>query len=216
MSSDASHARERAGSVGGLFVVSAPSGAGKTTLVEELVRRVPGLVRSRSYTSRSPRPGEVAGVDYHFVSREAFEGMIARGEFLEWADVFGDLKGTSRIDTERLLTAGHDVVLVIDVQGARQVRERGIPHVSVFVLPPSFAALEARLRGRQQDSEEAMRCRLDTARQEMAAHPAYDYLVVNDEFDQALAHLQAIVVAERCRRERMGAAVDAIVATFDT
>ena len=201
---------------GRLFVVSAPSGAGKTTLVEELVRRVPGLVRSRSYTSRPPRPGEVKGVDYHFVSRETFERMVARGEFLEWADVFGDLKGTSLGDTQRLLADGHDVVLVIDVQGARQIREQRLPHVSVFVLPPSFGALEARLRGRKQDSDEAIRRRLVTARDEMAAYRAYDYLVVNDDFEAAVTRLQAIVEAERCRRERVGPTVDAIVATFDT
>jgi guanylate kinase len=215
MSSDDARGVERSGTVGGLFVVSAPSGAGKTTLVEELVRRVPGLVRSRSYTSRPPRPGEVRGVDYNFVSREAFEAMVARGEFLEWATVFGDLKGTSRLDTDRLLAEGHDVVLVIDVQGARQIRHHGLPHVSIFVLPPSLAVLETRLRGRQQDTEEAMRRRLNTAREELAAYQGYDYLVVNDDFDDALARLQAIVVAERCRRDRMGRAVDAIIATFD-
>lgn len=201
---------------GRLFVVSAPSGTGKTTLVEELVRRVPGLVRSRSYTSRPPRPGETQGVDYNFVSREAFEEMIARGEFLEWADVFGDLKGTSLLDTKRLLADGHDVVLVIDVQGAQQVREQGLRHVSVFVLPPSSSVLEARLRGRKQDSEEAIGRRLATARQEMKAFVAYDYLVVNDDFEAAVSRLEAVVVAERCRRDRLGSTVDAIVASFDT
>jgi guanylate kinase len=216
MSSEGARSLQHDGTGGRLFVVSAPSGAGKTTLVEELVRRVPGLVRSRSYTSRPPRPGEVGGVDYHFVSRQVFEGMVARGEFLEWADVFGDLKGTSVGDTKRLLAEGHDVVLVIDVQGARQIREQGLPHVSVFVLPPSFAVLESRLRGRQQDSEDAMHRRLVTARDEMAAYRAYDYLVVNDDFEAALARLQAIVLAERCRRDRVGPTVDAIVATFET
>ncbi len=134
-----------------LFVVSAPSGTGKTTVVERLVEICPNLQRSRSYTSRPARPGESDGVDYNFISRPAFEGMVARGEFLEWADVFGNLYGTARRDTEASLAAGRDVVLVIDVQGARQVRERTEGAVGIFVLPPSFEALETRLRGRCQD-----------------------------------------------------------------
>jgi guanylate kinase len=146
-----------------LFVVSAPSGTGKTTVVERLVGRLPDIELSRSYTSRQARAGEQDGVDYHFVTRDRFEAMIAAGEFLEWADVFGNLYGTCGPETERLLSAGRDVVLVIDVQGAQQVRECGLAFVSIFVLPPSFTALEQRLRGRSKDSDAAIRRRLDVA-----------------------------------------------------
>jgi guanylate kinase len=136
-----------------LFIVSAPSGAGKTTLVERLVETTPHLQMSRSYTSRAARQGEANGVDYNFVSRDAFLAMVARNEFLEWADVFGNFYGTSALDTERLLAAGDDVVLVIDVQGARQIRRRGLSLSTVFVMPPSSAVLERRLRGRSKDDE---------------------------------------------------------------
>src|SRR5207253_8700069 len=121
-----------------LFIVSAPSGAGKTTLVERLVEQTPQLKMSRSYTSRRARQGEHDGVDYNFVSRDRFEAMIAAGEFLEWADVFGNLYGTSAVDTRRVLASGNDVVLVIDVQGARQVRQREVDAISIFVMPPSY------------------------------------------------------------------------------
>src|SRR5215469_15573535 len=139
-----------------LFVVSAPSGTGKTTVVERLVERMPDLVLSRSYTSRPAREGERDGVDYNFVSRARFLQMIEAGEFLEHADVFGNFYGTHAGDTEKVLKDGHDVVLVIDVQGARQVRERGLALVSVFVLPPSYPVLEQRLRGRSKDSADAI------------------------------------------------------------
>lgn len=199
---------------GALFVVSAPSGTGKTTVVERLVEICPNLQRSRSYTSRSVRPGESEGVDYNFISRPAFEGMIARGEFLEWADVFGNLYGTARRDTEASLAAGRDVVLVIDVQGARQVRERTEGAVGIFVLPPSFEALETRLRGRCQDEPAAIERRLDTARSEVSAVTEYEYVVVNDELDRCVAELAAIVTAERARRSRRAPEIDAIVRTF--
>ena len=142
-----------------LFLVSAPSGTGKTTIVERLVQVVPRLRMSRSYTSRMARAGEQDGVDYNFISRAQFEAMIAQHAFLEWADVFGNYYGTSGADTEKVLTTGEDVVLVIDVQGARQVRGRGIETVGVFVLPPSAAVLETRLRGRSKDTEEQIRRR---------------------------------------------------------
>jgi guanylate kinase len=198
-----------------LFIVSAPSGAGKTTLVERLVEVTPRLRMSRSYTSRAPRPGEQNGVDYNFVARTLFEQMAAAGEFLEWADVFGNLYGTRRDDTEQLLASGDDVVLVIDVQGARQVRERGAAAVTVFVMPPSASVLEARLRGRSKDREEDIRRRLDTASAEVAAYADYDFIVMNDDFDHAVEQLRAIVIAERCRRSRMGAIADEIVQTFE-
>lgn len=197
-----------------LFIVSAPSGAGKTTLVERLVERTPCLKMSRSYTSRLARQGEADGVDYNFVSRDRFEAMIAADEFLEWADVFGNLYGTSAADTERLLVAGDDVVLVIDVQGARQVRARGIAVTSVFVMPPSAAALEQRLRGRSKDSEAAIQRRLQVAREEVASYTEYDFIVVNDDVEGAVQRLQSVVLAARTRLDHMRVAGENIVRTF--
>jgi guanylate kinase len=197
-----------------LFIVSAPSGAGKTTLVERLVEQVPHLRMSRSYTSRAAREGEVDGVDYNFVTRERFEAMVAVGEFLEWADVFGNLYGTSAADTERTLETGSDMVLVIDVQGARKVRRRGIETTAVFVMPPSFEVLEKRLRGRSKDSDEAVTRRLQIARQEVASFAEYDFVVINDELTAAVDRLRSIVVAERARLKCMRGEADAIVKTF--
>jgi guanylate kinase len=197
-----------------LFIVSAPSGAGKTTLVERLVEQTPRLRMSRSYTSRAARQGETDGVDYNFVTRPAFEGMVAAGEFLEWADVFGNLYGTRTADTAQWLDAGEDVVLVIDVQGARKVRTSGIATTTIFVMPPSAAVLEQRLRGRSQDSEPAIQRRLQTARDEVAAFEEYDFIVVNDELTAAVDRLRGIVIAERARLARMRRAVQEMVRTF--
>ena len=197
-----------------LFIVSAPSGTGKTTLVERLVRIVPGLVRSRSYTSRSPRPGEQDGVDYNFVDAERFASMAAAGGFLEWAEVFGNRYGTGVADTERHRQAGRDVVLVIDVQGAQRVRERGVDAVSIFVLPPSYRELEQRLGRRGSADPVQLRRRLDTARREVAASGRYDYLVVNDDLDRCCAQLQSIIVAERLKTATADDAVTGIVAAF--
>jgi guanylate kinase len=197
-----------------LFIVSAPSGAGKTTLVERLVECVPRLRMSRSYTSRAARPGETDGVDYNFVTRERFEEMIAAGDFLEWAEVFGNLYGTCATDTERMLVAGDDVVLVIDVQGAWQVRRKGIAATTIFVMPPSFAVLEQRLRGRSKDAEAAIQRRLQVARDEVASFSDYDYVVINDELDGSVGQLRAIVLAERARLGRMQAVADQVLRTF--
>ena len=197
-----------------LFIVSAPSGAGKTTLVERLVEHVRHLRMSRSYTSRAARQGETDGVDYNFVTRDRFEAMAAAGEFLEWADVFGNLYGTRAADTDAILGAGDDVVLVIDVQGARKVRTRGLQTCAVFVMPPSFVVLEQRLRGRSKDSEAAIQRRLQVARDEVAAFAEYDFVVVNDEVTAAVDRLRGIVVAERARLKRMHAEAETIVRTF--
>ncbi len=202
------------GGHGLLFIVSAPSGAGKTTIVERLVEQMPHLKLSRSYTSRDARQGETDGVDYNFVSRSEFEIRRDRGEFLEWADVFGNLYGTSRADTETLLATGDDVVLVIDVQGARQVRRSGIPLITVFVMPPSFAVLEQRLRGRSKDSDGAIQRRLQVARDEVASFADYDYVVLNDELTAAVDRLRGIVLAERARMERMRPVAQSVVHTF--
>jgi guanylate kinase len=197
-----------------LFIVSAPSGAGKTTLVERLVEQTPHLRLSRSYTSRPARDGEADGVDYNFVTRERFEAMVAVGEFLEWADVFGNLYGTSAADTDRSLDSGFDLVLVIDVQGARKVRRRGIETSAVFVMPPSLDVLERRLRGRSKDSEAAIQRRLKVAREEVAAFAEYDFVVVNDELTAAVDRLRSIVLAERARFRRMRGDAEKIVRTF--
>jgi guanylate kinase len=205
---------ERTDGRGLLFIVSAPSGAGKTTLVERLVEQTPNLRMSRSYTSREARAGETDGVDYNFVTRERFEAMVAVGEFLEWADVFGNLYGTSAADTDRLLEGGFDVVLVIDVQGARKVRRRGVETTAVFVMPPSLLVLEQRLRGRSKDSDEAIRHRLAVARDEVASYAEYDFVVVNDELTAAVDRLRSIVVAQRARLRCMRGVADGIFRTF--
>jgi guanylate kinase len=199
---------------GRLFIVSAPSGTGKTTLVERLVQIVPNLRMSRSYTSRAARIGEQHGVDYNFVTREHFERMVHAGDFLEWADVFGNYYGTCARDTESLLASGEDVVLVIDVQGARQVRSRGIETVGIFVLPPSAEILEQRLRGRSKDSEEQIARRLRVACSEVPEFAQYEYVVVNDELDAAVDRLRAIILAERARVKAMRTAAAEIVGTF--
>jgi len=197
-----------------LFVISAPSGTGKTTVVERLVQLVPGLALSRSYTSRPARTGETDGVDYNFVTRSNFEQMIADDVFLEWADVFGNLYGTSGSDSHRDLARGSDLLLVIDVQGARQVRLRCKDTVGVFVLPPSFSVLEQRLRGRSKDPEDAVQRRLRTARNEVAAFLEYDYVVVNDELEACVERLKAIILAERARLQSVRAEAERIVESF--
>jgi len=197
-----------------LFVVSAPSGTGKTTVVERLVQVVPGLAMSRSYTSRDLRPGETDGIDYNFITRTHFEDMVKTDAFLEWADVFGNLYGTCADDAEEELVAGRDLVLVIDVQGARQVRQRCPDTVAVFVLPPSFEVLEKRLRGRSKDSEEAMQRRLQTARDEVAAFVEYEYVVVNDALEACVDRLRSIVLAERSSLRCMRGVAERIVDNF--
>ena len=183
---------------GTLYIVAAPSGAGKTSLTRALLEREPNLELSVSYTSRAPRPNEIDGVHYHFVSRADFERMIERGEFFEHAVVHGDLKGTARAPVEKTLAQGKDVLLEIDWQGARQVREKMKDTVSIFILPPSRAELERRLRSRASDSEETILRRLADARRDLEHAGDFDYIVVNDDFDSALDEICDIV--ERRRR----------------
>jgi guanylate kinase len=197
-----------------LFIVSAPSGTGKTTLVEKLVQRIPNLCMSRSYTSRAPRAGEQDGVDYNFISRERFEAMIGGRQFLEWADVFGNYYGTCRDDSERCLADGQDLVLVIDVQGAKQVRNSGAESIGIFVLPPSAEVLEKRLRGRSKDSEAAIQKRLEMACREVGEFASYEYVIVNDELDAAVERLRAIVLAERAHVKVMRKTAENIIETF--
>ncbi|MGQ9660007.1 MAG: guanylate kinase [Thermochromatium sp.] len=204
----------RSGPRGLLFIVSAPSGAGKTSLVKALVERDPGLMLSVSCTTRPARAGEQDGVHYHFLDRERFEREIEAGAFLEYAQVFGHLYGTRAGDVCRCLDAGRDILLEIDWQGARQVRERFPEAIGVFVLPPSIEELERRLRGRGTDSDEVITHRMAEARNELAHFAEYSYLVVNDRFETALAALAAIVTAERQRlayqRPRLAALLDPI------
>lgn len=189
---------------GNLYIVSAPSGGGKTSLTRALLPRLAqhGITASISvsYTTRAPRPGEVEGEHYHFVGEPDFVGMIEAGAFLEHAHVFGRRYGTGRQRTESLLAAGEDVILDIDWQGARQVRAAIPEAVGIFILPPSVAELERRLRGRSQDSEETIAARMDEAHQELLHHDEYDYLVVNERFEQALEELVAICLQPRLRR----------------
>lgn len=184
---------------GNLFIVAAPSGSGKTSLTKALLEREPSIHLSVSYTSRAPRPGEIDGVHYHFVTREVFERMIANGEFFEYALVHGDLKGTARVAVEPFLAQGQDVLLEIDWQGAKKVREQIKAAVGIFILPPSRTELERRLRHRAQDSEATIRRRLADSREEIRHCHDFHYVVVNDVFEQALDDLRAIVRSQRLR-----------------
>ncbi len=188
-----------------LFVVSAPSGAGKTSLLRELVPADERLMASVSHATRAMRPGEHDGVHYHFVSIDRFEELVEEGAFLEHARVFDNYYGTSEAAVREPLSKGLDVVLEIDWQGASQVRRRFPEAVSVFIAPPSIVALRERLSGRGQDSEEVVNRRMADARSELSHYPEYDYLVINDDFETALAELRAIVVAERLREPRQSA-----------
>jgi guanylate kinase len=189
---------------GKLFILSAPSGAGKTTLLKRVMADLPGLAFSVSHTTRLPRAGEEDGADYHFVSRDRFEAMREQGLFLEWAEVHGNLYGTSRPAVLAQLAEGLDVVLDIDVQGAAILRKSAvIPAASLFITPPSLTELERRLRGRGTDSEETILLRLKNARVEMQAAPDYEYLIVNADLEQAVETLRAIVIAERSRGHRL-------------
>ncbi len=196
---------------GVLLIVAAPSGAGKSTLVNALLASEPALLLSISHTTRAPRPGEGEGRHYHFIDRAEFERMVAAEAFLEHAEVFGHGYGTARVPIERALQDGRDVVLEIDWQGARQVRVRKPEAASVFILPPSRAELERRLRARATDSTETIARRLAGSREEIAHAREFDYLVVNDRFEQALAELHAILLAERQRTCRAGRAHAALL-----
>ena len=187
---------------GTLYIVAAPSGAGKSSIVNAVLARDPQIALSISFTSRQPRPGERHAEHYHFVSAEEFRRMIDAGDFFEHATVHGDWKGTARQSVEPQLCAGQDVLLEIDWQGARQVRDKVPDAVSVFILPPSRAALEERMRKRAQDSEAVIRQRLAAAREEMSHYGEFDYVIVNDVFERAVEEMHAIFTASRLRRER--------------
>jgi guanylate kinase len=197
-----------------VFIISAPSGSGKTTLVSRLLASLPGLMFSVSCTTRKPRGDEVDGRSYRFVSRPDFEAMIARGEFLEWAEVFGNYYGTHRGILEEAQAQGKDLVLDIDVQGARQLRSRIPEAVSVFILAPSRQILEQRLRARGEDREDVIERRLRDAAEEIRNYSRYDYVLINRDLDDSDATLRAIVRAERVRRTRIEEEIRPILDTF--
>jgi guanylate kinase len=183
-----------------VYIISAPSGSGKSTLVSKLLKLVPGLDFSISYTTRPPRGSEQNGKQYHFVSREEFEQMIRAGEFLEHADVFGNYYGTARRFLREAEQRRRDLLLDIDVQGAAQIKQRLPDAVSIFVLPPNRQTLERRLRQRGEDAPEVVQRRLDTASREIENYDKYDYILINDKLEESIENLQAIVVSERLRR----------------
>ena len=186
-----------------MFVLSSPSGAGKTTLSRLLIQRMPGLKMSVSATTRPKRPGEVDGRDYLFVDKARFEQMVQRNELLEWAVVFDNRYGTPRVPVEAALTAGEDVLFDIDWQGTQQLREKARADVvSVFILPPSAADLERRLKSRAQDSDDVIRSRMSRASHELNHWAEYDYIVINYDVEEAFAEVQSILKAERLKRER--------------
>jgi guanylate kinase len=187
-----------------LFVLSAPSGAGKTTVAEAALARLDGFVRSVSTTTRPPRPGEIDGVDYRFVDRTTFARMVNEGAFIEWAEVHDNLYGTAWANVKQVVAEQRaDLLLVIDVQGARSIREKDPEAVTIFLLPPSTAELERRLTGRGDESVEAVALRLANAADEIAEAPSFDYVVVNDNLETAVAQFVAVVAAERSRAARL-------------
>ena len=199
---------------GNVFVLSAPSGTGKSTLARQLVKQTEDLNFSVSFTTRKPRPGEVDGRDYFFVDDATFDAMVAADGFVEWVKVYDRRYGTGKAWIQERLASGVDILLDIESQGARKVHQAIPDAVMVFLLPPSSQELSSRLRGRGDESEEQVRIRLDYARHELSQFDGYDYLVVNDTVEQAYRRLESIIIATRCRRERMGARAQAILDTF--
>jgi guanylate kinase len=207
-------AGQRRNTRGNLFVVVAPSGAGKTTLVAELLKRERNIRLSISYTTRAPRPGEVDGREYHFVARAKFEAMIAAGEFLEYADVYGNYYGTSRQWIENELAGDHDVLLEIDWQGARQVRSLFDHMVGIFILPPSIAELRRRIEARGKDSFDAIAKRMASARDEVSHVLEFEYIIVNERFEAALDDLVGVVRAARVSRAQQAIRLAALLDQF--
>ena len=196
-----------------LFIVSAPSGAGKTTLCRKAVDYFHDLRHSVSYTTRSPRDGEKDGIDYHFITKEAFQEMINKGEFLEWAEVHGNRYGTSLNETKKLLAGGLDIILDVDVQGARQIKLQ-ISGVFIFVLPPSLEDCEKRIKNRGKDSYEAILNRLENARNEIKEMFWYEYVIINENLEDAFERFKSVIIAERSKRERMMGRLKGLYPTF--
>ncbi len=184
-------------------MVSAPSGAGKTSLCRAVAESLENLTHSVSFATRKPRVGEIDGRDYHFVTVERFQEMVQSGDFAEWAEVHSNLYGTSRRALDDMITKGIDVILDIDTQGAKQIKQKYAAAVYVFIMPPSFDILEERLRKRKSDQDEEIKKRMRRAREEIKDYTMYDYLIVNHDFDRALTELRSIITAERCRTSLM-------------
>lgn len=199
---------------GMLIVVSSPSGGGKGTLIDRVLKTVPGVSYSVSYTTRSPREGEQHGREYFFVSTDAFEEMVRRGEFLEWANVYGHFYGTSRAQVEAERAAGHDIILEIDVQGATSIRALVDDAVTVFILPPSFELLRSRLVTRGTDSSADLERRLRGAPAEIEQYRFFRYVILNDDINRASAQLASVIYAERARRERQELRLKETLADF--
>jgi guanylate kinase len=199
---------------GNLYIVSAPSGSGKTTLLQHLLKSFKDLNFSVSHTTRHPRQGERHGVDYFFTERDAFSSMIARGEFLEWAEFNGQLYGTTRKFVEDHLESGQDVILDIDVQGARQVKSKMGEAIAIFVLPPSFQELERRLKARMLESDEVIRRRLEIARGEIYFYRDYDYIIINDILENSILLLASIVRSSTAVPRRQQGRIEEIIASF--
>lgn len=197
-----------------LIVVSSPSGGGKGTLIDRVLKTVPGVSYSVSYTTRAPRGTEQDGREYFFVSTDAFERMIYRGEFLEWANVYDYLYGTNQAQVERELAAGHDIILEIDVQGAASIREKISDAVSIFILPPSFELLRQRLLARGTDSPADLEKRLRGAPAEVEQYEHFQYVILNDDINRASQQLASVIYAERARRERQQTRLSETLADF--
>ena len=197
-----------------LFVVSGPSGAGKSTVLARALAEMERLQFSISHTTRKPRPGEEDGVEYHFTSRPDFLAMKAKGQFLEWAEVHGELYGTARSEYDRARVEGVDLLLDVDVQGAAQVRAQFADAVTIFILPPSYLALERRLRGRGLTDEAQFRRRLDAAREELSLYHEYEYAIVNEHLEDSVAELKSVILAARCRTGRVDGLAQRILGTF--
>lgn len=198
-----------------LFIISSPSGGGKGTIIREVLRTVPNIGYSVSFTTRAIREGEENGKHYHFVSHEYFENLIKQGEFLEYAEVHGNYYGTSKRKVEQETLAGRDIILEIDVQGAALVREKAPDAVGVFILPPSFEVLQERLTARQTETDENLALRLKNSRNEVKEYSNFDYVIVNNEVTKAVLDLQSVIYAERCKCARQNETVSNILDTFE-
>ncbi len=199
---------------GSLIIVSGPSGAGKSALASSVLGVLPGLRFSISYTTRPPRESERDGADYHFVTRTQFETLARCGELLEWAEVYGNFYGTSRKFVDETLEQGDDVLLDVDVQGARSIREMRPGAISIFILPPSYRILRSRLENRRLDKDYVIENRLRIARREIIQYRDYDYLIINDEFERSFEELKAIILGSRCRMTTRAESAESIIATF--
>ncbi|MBX7173574.1 MAG: guanylate kinase [Pyrinomonadaceae bacterium] len=199
-----------------LFIISSPSGGGKGTLIREVLRTVPNIGYSVSFTTRQIREGEIDGVHYNFISHEQFENLIKQEEFLEYAEVHGNYYGTSKTQVDHETSVGRDIILEIDVQGATLVREKAKDAIGIFILPPSFEVLKERLTARNTETAEDLQLRLKNSRGEVQEYTKFDYVIINDEVTKAVTDLQSVIYAERCKHLRQTEAVEKILDTFES